>query len=87
MCWGSAVDCDIRFPAGTPERLGSLAAAAEALHFVPIAGVHVEVEDSSGMPILLRSDAVDDGPTRLRVGSLFWWVIERGWTPTRKLSR
>ncbi|MFP6647468.1 MAG: hypothetical protein VCF24_28500 [Candidatus Latescibacterota bacterium] len=33
--------------------------------------------DNPAAVLDLRSDADEEGPTRLRLGSLTWWVIER----------
>jgi len=74
---GSADDSRIRFPDGTPHRLGEMTVAYATLHFDAAPGTDVRLGEALVTSLDLLDDSADDGPTRLHSGTLSWWVIER----------
>jgi len=77
LALGSAADNDIEFPALAPAQVGILTVASTVLRFQASAGVAVRHGDKRITSVDLLSDEAPDGPTRLQLGTLSWWVIER----------
>lgn len=74
---GAAPDNELRFPQSAPAHIGRLSAGPGTLHLDVEPGVDVRAVEGGVTAIELRTDAASEGPTKLRVGALSWWVIER----------
>jgi uncharacterized protein (DUF1684 family) len=75
---GSAAGSPVRFPDGTPPRLGTIERRGRLLTFRAEPGVAVT---SGGEPVTettLRPDTAEGGPTVLQAGRMTFSVIERG---------
>ena len=74
---GSAPGSDIQLAPPAPARVGNLTVSAQGVHFQAASAVEVTADGKPITHLDLRSDASTDGPTRLELGSLSWWLIER----------
>ena len=74
---GSAPDNDVVFPAKAPAHLGALVRHGRTVELRPAAGAGIT--DAAGRPLGVTTLASDKGgeATKLRVGSLVFFVIER----------
>jgi hypothetical protein len=80
LSFGSDSAGDLVLPAPAPAHVGRLQVAADSVVVEIAAGVDVAVvgDSTSVDRMRLRTDADSLGATRLQLGSLTWWVIERG---------
>lgn len=77
---GARESSDVIFPDSAPGSVGTLS-IGESIEFTPTTGIQVQIVGDTtriaGAMTRLLPDAAADGPTRLRHGSLTWWMIER----------
>lgn len=86
LALGSAPDNDLVFPEAAPARIGHLDLQPAAVRLEVAPGVEVLADETAATAVELLTDAVADGPTKLRTGSLSWWVIERAGRRWLRLS-
>jgi hypothetical protein len=77
--FGSGEDADLGFPAGTPERIGTFHLEDGEVTLEPAAGSGLRIADGEPVAgtIPLAADTSGD-PTVLQLGTLSFYVIERG---------
>lgn len=77
---GSSGDAVVRLPEGkAPERVGTIRVRDGAAFFSRAPGVDVTIDGAPPAAVQpLADDAAEDGPTVLHVGTLSFYLIERG---------
>jgi uncharacterized protein (DUF1684 family) len=76
--FGSADDNPVRFPDKAPTHMGTITLAQGKVRVSVLPQVHMT---SAGKPVLerdLKTDADGTEPTMLEMGSMTWYVIQRG---------
>jgi hypothetical protein len=75
--FGSATDNDLEFPDGSPAHAGTLTVADSVVTLTPAPDVEMTWEDKPARQMTLASDADPDGPTKIQMGSIQFYVIDR----------
>lgn len=78
---GSAAGSDVPFPAKAPAKVGtlSLEKGTGTLTLAPGIGATIEGKPAPATPIALHSDTDEkNGPTKITIGSLTFYLIDRG---------
>ncbi|MGB1252001.1 MAG: DUF1684 domain-containing protein [Candidatus Promineifilaceae bacterium] len=86
LCWlqmgvnqlGSADANSCIFPAGLPDRIGTLTVSETAMQLTIADGVHATHKGAPIDSLTLYADSDPNGPTIIEHGSVSWFVIKRG---------
>jgi uncharacterized protein (DUF1684 family) len=75
--FGSAADNLLALPATAPAHAGTLSMTDKVVTLTPAADVEMTLDGKRIGPTVLASDATKAGPSRIRLGSIQFYVIER----------